>query len=263
VAIVCTVFLLAAAGRVDAQFRVQPALPPPEDFHIQIAAMLWTPTPELTIDTEQLEDLTGSGVDFVKDFNIVNQRFTEWRIELKPGRKHKIRVSHVPVEYNASTILTKTITYKGRTFPATAPATTDIKWDLWRFGYEYDFALSPYGLAGFVTELKYNDVKGTITSTVGDAFAEQKAPVPTIGLILRGYVHKYVSVTGEFTGFKIPHVKNFDGRFWDFDLYATGSVTKYLGVQGGYRSVTAHYVVDDDTGDLKLKGPYFGGIVRF
>ena len=46
------------------------------------------------------------------------------------------------------------------------------------------------------------------------------------------------------------------------DLYATGSFTRNLAVQGGYRRITANYVVDDDTGDLKLKGMYFGGLVR-
>jgi len=34
-------------------------------------------------------------------------------------------------------------------------------------------------------------------------------------------------------------------------------------VQFGYRSVTAEYDSDTDTGDLKLKGPYIGALVRF
>ena len=49
----------------------------------------------------------------------------------------------------------------------------------------------------------------------------------------------------------------------DFDIYATLNFGKNVGVQGGYRSVVAEYLVDDDQGDLKLKGTYFGGVVRF
>jgi hypothetical protein len=34
-------------------------------------------------------------------------------------------------------------------------------------------------------------------------------------------------------------------------------------VQGGYRAVTVDYTIEDDIGDLKLKGPYVGAVVRF
>lgn len=226
--------------------------------------MLWTPTPELTIDTEQVNNLAGTtAVDFVQEFNIQNVRFKEFRSVLKPSRKHEIRVSHVPAEYTAASTLHRTITYKGVTFPVTLPATAHLKWDLWRFGYQYNFVTTQHALAGFITEVKYNHVTGDITSSIGSASADQTAPVPTIGLLVRGYVQKYVSLTGEFSGLKVPHVKSFDGRFWELDLYATGSITKYIGVQGGYHSVQAHYVVDTEAGDLLLKGPYFGGMVRF
>ena len=32
---------------------------------------------------------------------------------------------------------------------------------------------------------------------------------------------------------------------------------------GRYRSVVVDYVVDEDTGHLKMKGLYFGAVVRF
>jgi len=34
-------------------------------------------------------------------------------------------------------------------------------------------------------------------------------------------------------------------------------------VQYGYRSLTVNYAIDADEGDLKLKGQYFGLLVRF
>ena len=51
--------------------------------------------------------------------------------------------------------------------------------------------------------------------------------------------------------------------FWDFDLYGTVNIGRHLGVQGGYRSIDAEYLVDQDVGQLNLKGPYLGGVVRF
>jgi len=37
----------------------------------------------------------------------------------------------------------------------------------------------------------------------------------------------------------------------------------HVGAQLGYRSLTSDYSVDEDEGDLKMKGLYFGGLVRF
>ena len=48
-----------------------------------------------------------------------------------------------------------------------------------------------------------------------------------------------------------------------FDLYGTINFGSHVGVQGGYRSLSADYLVDQDAGDLKMKGFYFGGLVRF
>jgi hypothetical protein len=81
-------------------------------------------------------------------------------------------------------------------------------------------------------------------------------------VIGRGYVAPAVSITGELTGLSITR-DEFEGKFFDFDLYGTVSFGRNVGVQGGYRSVVVDYIVDEDTGDLKMKGPYFGAVVRF
>ena len=39
--------------------------------------------------------------------------------------------------------------------------------------------------------------------------------------------------------------------------------TDHFGVQAGYRSLTVFYQIETDAGDLKMKGLYFGGAVRF
>jgi hypothetical protein len=83
-----------------------------------------------------------------------------------------------------------------------------------------------------------------------------------------------VSITAEFTGFTMPGFigsrisdslsgDDFDAKMYDFDLYGTVNFGPYVAAQGGYRSIVADYLVDDDAGDLKMKGMYFGGLVRF
>ena len=51
--------------------------------------------------------------------------------------------------------------------------------------------------------------------------------------------------------------------YFDFDLYGTVNFTNNVGAQGGYRSFDVIYKVENDNGDLQLKGLYFGGVVRF
>ena len=67
---------------------------------------------------------------------------------IKAGRKHKIRVSHVTFDYNEQALLERTISFGGVTFPITIPVAADLKWDLWRFGYEWDFVAGTAASSG-------------------------------------------------------------------------------------------------------------------
>jgi len=257
-----------------AQFR----LPDPasgERFHVELGLMFWSPTPEILVQTGALAPLGEAGVDFVSEFGIEKTRFNEFRGVIKAGRKHKIRVSHVRMEYSESTTLQRTIVFGGQTFPVSVAASADLSWRLWRFGYEWDFVARDRGLLGLVTELKYNQVSAALSAAgFGSELTEVNAPIPTIGLIARGYLHEDVSITAEFTGFKVPGFigerisdslsgDDFEAKMYDFDLYGTINFGSHAAVQGGYRSVTADYLVDEDAGDLKMKGYYFGGLLRF
>jgi hypothetical protein len=256
--------LLAAHG-AEAQFRA-PA-PSPEDFHTELGLMFFTPTPELTLTTG---DARVGTVDFVQEFAIGEDTFREFRAVVKAARKHKIRYARVAFEYDQPAVLTRSITFQNVTFPVTANATADIKWEVHRFGYEWDFVRASKGFVGLVTELKYNKVKATVSASGivnGQtqslaASVDQTAPAPTIGGIGRGYLGKYVSLTGEFTGLKIDR-DDFLAKFYDFDVYAAGHLGKNVGVQLGYRSITVDFLVDNDQGSMKMKGRYLGGFVRF
>jgi hypothetical protein len=149
------------------------------------------------------------------------------------------------------------------TYNVGIPTTAELTWTLMRLGYEYDFVSRPMGFAGVFTDVKFNKVNATLTaSPVGSATFERNVPVPTIGGIARGYATQFVSFTAEFTGLKVNH-DTFDAKFYDFDLYGTANFGRNVGAQFGYRSVTVDYTVDNDAGNMKLKGPYVGGLVRF
>ena len=264
---ICTcAFLLTfvGAGPAFAQFNAPTPPAPGEDYHVELGVIFWTPTPELAINSNDLGPI-GNEVDFVQEFGIEDKRFREFRATLKAGQKHKIRFHYLPIRYEQDAIIERQIVFGGRTFNVGLPATADVEWKLWRFGYEWDFISRSSGFLGLVTELKYNDVKAEIASPIGGEIGEAKAPVPAIGVIGRGYFSKNFSVTGEFTGFKLPDSisEEFEAEFWDFDVYATVNLGRNVGVQGGYRSLDVEYIAEEDLGRLKMKGLYFGGLVRF
>lgn len=227
----------------------------------ELGVVFWNPDPTIILQTASVTSVIDTGVDFVEEFGLESKTFIGFRFSV--GRNHKFRMSYVPVRYDADAILQRTVTFANRTFIVGAPAQTDVKWDLWTFGYEFDFVARERGFVGLVADLKYNKVDAFIDSPAltEPAAMEGTAPVPTIGGTARGYLTPSVSVTAELTGLKLTR-DEFEAKFFDFDLYGTVTFGP-VGVHAGFRSVTVDYLIDEDSGDLKLKGPYFGAVVKF
>ena len=239
-----------------------------QDHMAELGVRFWKPSPQLVLASGVFAGVGLSNVDFVQEFGLEDASFPEFRASI--GRGHKLRVSKVSFDYSADAAIQRTFVFQGYQFTAGVPASTDITWDLWTFGYEWDFISRRGGFLGLVTDLKYNKVVASIESPTHTSAvtANVKAPVPTVGLIGRAYLGTVASITTEFTGLSLRR-KDTDtaavaeGTFYDFDVYATINLGKHLGIQGGYRSVDVHYIVDDDSGDLKMQGPYVGGTLRF
>jgi hypothetical protein len=264
-----SVFFLAVglfAVPAHAQYGTRPISDPAtgEDYHVEISGFLWAPTPDIVITSEAL-GILGSQIDFVEDLGIEKSTFKQFRAVLRPGRQHKFRFEYTPIRYESSALLRRSIIFNGIEFPVAIPVNTDLNWRAYRFGYEYDFLYRDRGFLGLILEAKYTDVEATLSNVIDTEFVRARAPIPAIGLIGRVYPAANISITGEFSAFKLPDSINEDygAKFYDFDLYATVNFTDYVGAQGGYRSFNVFYRIDDDEGELNLKGLYFGGVLRF
>jgi hypothetical protein len=259
--------LLLAAWPASAQYQFQGLSDPAtgETYHVEIGGFLWSPTPTILIRSESL-GIIGSQIDYIEDFQIEDKTFRQLKVVLRPGRKHKFRFEYTPINYsNDNATLRRQIVFNGQRFDVALPVATDLKWKAYRFGYEWDFVYRDRGFVGFLLDVKYTDVQTSIANVlVGEEFVSAKAPIPAIGVIGRGYVLPNVSITAEFSMFKLPDVdENYKGNYYDFDLYGTVNFTDNFGAQVGYRSLVVFYLVDEDEGDLKMKGLYFGGVLRF
>ena len=129
----------------------------------------------------------------------------EFRSVVKAGRKHKFRVSHVTFDYNRDGAFTRDISFGGVTFPITVPVTADLNWDLWRFGYEYDFVAGDRGLLGTHHRAQAESPDGRLElhRTSVHRATDVTAPIINLGVIVRVYPHRIFSITAEYTGFKV------------------------------------------------------------
>lgn len=264
--------LLVAAAPAFAQYgaRLSSNTPSGETYHVEVAGELWDPTPNIVISSESL-GIPGTNVDFVNTLGIQKTLFKQLKVVLRPGKKQKFRFEYTPMTYTANQTVNASFVFNGQHFTVGLPVTTTLQWKAYRFGYEYDFLYHPRWFVGFVGEVKYTDIQATLSTSFGGVadteFTHAQAPIPAVGGIGRGYVTNYLSITGEFTFFKLPtqaaNSNSYGGSYYDFDLYGTVNFTKYVGAQVGYRSFDVNYQVKQDTGTMTLKGPYFGGVVRF
>lgn len=268
----CLIAGLSAAAPAEAQYGARRATSnraTGEDYHVELAGTIWSPTPDPIVISSESLGILGTNVDFVNTLGIEKTTFKQLKVVLRPATKHKFRFEYTPIEYDAQKVVTASFIFNGQRFDVGVPVTTNLQWKAYRFGYEWDFVYRNRGFAGLLLDLKYTDVQATLTAaTVGAAqFTSARAPIPAIGFIGRGYVAPNISITGEFSAFKLPekalNSEDYSGKYYDFDLYGTVNFNDHIGAQLGYRSIDVFYKVKFDTGTMTLKGPYFGGVVRF
>ena len=257
---------MLAAAPAYAQFGARLADPATgETYHVEIGGALFNPSPTLLITSEGL-GIPGDQIDFVEEFNLERNTFKQLKIVLRPATKHKLRYEFIPMSFESTANISRSVVFNGQRFNVTLPVLAELKWNAMRFSYEYDFIYKDRGFFGVVLDLKYTNVEAALTNAlIGREFARAQAPVPAVGGIGRVYVAPNVSITGEFTMFKLPESidEDYRARYYDFDLYGTVNFNHHVGAQVGFRSLTVFYKVETDTGDLKMKGLYFGGVVRF
>ena len=264
--VVCLALL--AALPAEAQYSVRRASnrATGENYRVEIGGYFWNPTPEIAIASESIRGILGDKIDFVDDLGIEKTRFTQLRVVLRPATKHKLRFEFTPVKYEQPAgTLRRDVVWNGLTYSVALPVATTLDWKAYRFTYEYDLIYRDRGFLGILLEAKYTDVRAELVNVINSEFVEARAPIPAVGVIGRVYVAPRVSITGEFSGFKLPESidEDYRAKYFDFDLYGTVNFNDHVGAQVGYRSFDVFYRVDNDEGELKLKGPYLGGVVRF
>jgi hypothetical protein len=267
--------LVCAAAPAGAQYRPlttggksaeSASAPNGEPYHVELAYNLWNPMPFFTVSSEGL-GIAGTTIDVQADLGFAQKQTYEVRLSLRPAKKHKFNFHYVPLAYQGKTTLRSEIIFNGIRFPVSASVDSELRWNTYRFGYEYDFVSKNWGYVGMLLEAKYTDAQFTLTSPLDNEYVRAQAPIPAIGFTGRAYISRWASITGEFTFFKLPEniqsLKDYQAHYFDYDIYGTVNFTNNFGAQAGYRTLDLRYSAKSDRGEAKLDGFYFGGVVRF
>jgi hypothetical protein len=266
---VLAIVVTAAPARAQfgSQFKPQPMNEPAsgERYHIEGSVGWWWPSADINISSSQF-NIAGTTIDFRNDLGLTDQRFPELSLVLRPAKSHKLRFQYIPIDYAQSGLPQRTIIFNGQRFDVALPVNSEVKWNAYRFGYEFDFLTRNNWFAGFIVEAKYTDLEASLASPLEGSpeFVHVQAPIPAIGGIGRYYIVPGVSITGELTAFKLPTVQDkYAGHFADVDIYGTVNWTNNIGTQIGYRSMDVGLLVKRDSGAMTLKGLYVAVVARY
>ncbi|GMR04821.1 MAG: hypothetical protein BMS9Abin23_0733 [Thermodesulfobacteriota bacterium] len=198
--------------------------------------------------------LGGTNVGFVNDLGIDNsENFAEGRITLELGN-HKIRYGYMPLSWSGTRTLSQDINFAGQTYSASSSVTTDIKLDLHRLAYEYDFIDLLNNRLGIIAELKYIDARVNLKDAALGLDEQQSIaiPIPTVGVSAQVGLPFLFNVGGEVTGMSLGS----KAYLVDAEAMVNFKPAPFVVIAGGYRYMKFHVEKGDDEIDFTLKGPF-------
>jgi len=234
-----------------------------EKYWIEFSATWWQPNLKGSVSSDRL-GVIGSQIDFAKDLDLGSARFTDFRLVLRPAKKHRFRFQYTPIAFTGDSVLSRDITFAGKVYPISLPVSSTLDWHVWRFGYEWDFFYRPRGFVGVVIQTGITQFDAGIDSIIGSAEASGTAPLVEFGLAGRVYPIRNLAVNmegtyGKLTDLEPDHVLT----SLALDFSATYNFTNYVGVSGGWRRTNTNLQIDSDRGDLTFSGFWLGGVVRY
>jgi hypothetical protein len=119
-------FLLSALAEMPAAAQTQ--LPPVgasqramgETYHVEFTGGLWYPSPAITFNVQSV-DVPGAPIDGVEDLGFKSSRFYDFRLVIRPAKKHKFLFNYLPIKYEGDTVLQRDIVFNGETYHVGIP----------------------------------------------------------------------------------------------------------------------------------------------
>ncbi len=196
--------------------------------------------------------LIGTTIDMDRDLGVdTDENFLEGRVTLQMG-KHRVRYAFVPLSWDGSKTITKTINFAGKTYSASTAVTTSLDVDYHRLGYEYDFIKVAGNRVGVIAEVKVFNIDASLKSATVSESESITVGFPTLGVGFELGLPMLFSIGGELTGITYGG----DAYFVDGEVGINLKPLPLVVLSGGYRYMKLYAETDDDRVELTLDGPF-------
>lgn len=212
-----------------------------------------------------VESGIGDKFDYKSDLGIGDQNFPEGRVYWHTGPNSKIRLSYTQAEFEGDRTVTRSIEFKGQAYSAGARVVSDLDVKYFALGWIWQFMnmvndkiklgtiVEAKGLSADVS-LKAPDLSPAI-----DQSEQLIGGLPTLGLALDISPIKEIDIFAEASGLGAGNL----GYFFDAEAGIKLSPIKYFSILAGYRFIRVKAEDSSNFANLDLKGPFFGGTLRF
>lgn len=208
-----------------------------DDYKLRITALWWGFKPIGSVGTSSIGDW-----DLQRDFDFQETSTFVGNLDWKFARKHHLLFEAIPVQIERGTVLNRTITFDGQTFPAGIETRARLNWNSFAIGYQYDFVRRHRGYLGIGTHVYILDPHASLTATVTipgrtetrTAAVNQLIGLPVVGPRWRFYPIPRtgrLAIDGYFEGMYFGQY----GDFWTGRAAAIFEVVKPLRLVGGYQ----------------------------
>jgi len=204
----------------------------------------------------------GSTLSFSRDFDFKNEAGFDLRYTYRTeDGKHKLLAEYSQTDWQRSTTLTRTFTFRGQTYVANANLNGNLKLRDFRGMYAYRWGnekvrFGPMLDMGVIkTSL---DITGTTNNGTRTADGSITKFAATVGYDLEYNATPKVNIFHDLGAIAFHHDRLF---------HTQGGVKVYLsrqfGFVGGYKFERYRWVNDDNFIRISAHGPFFGGVFRF
>jgi len=218
---------------------------------------------DLTAKAKIVSSSIGSDLDFKSDLGLEDENFPEIKLICHRGPNNKYELSYTQIGYSADKIVTRNIEFSGNTYTSGSRVTTDLDIKYLSFVWVWQFINLPQD------KLKFGTVAGVKALS---ADMELNAPslgisksdsiiggLPVIGAALDINPISMIGLFAEVSGLSAGSY----GYFLDAEAGVKLVPIRFVCLTGGYRLINMRADRDSDFAEIKFKGPFVGGVIRF
>lgn len=230
-----------------------------EALSLKLGYQLLSPSGHVAVENNGI----GSKVDLEGDLDLDNSSNMMAEAALSLG-DFKITAGYLPLSFQGNSVLTRTISFDGKTYRSDQRVASSLDLDILDVGATWYFLNkddTPSRLQlGVTVAAKITDATASLVdlSTQSTHSGSATVPIPTVGLRGRIALADFLGING-----KIGYLGYGDNHFLDADMQLEFSPLPLTGIFAGYRILDVAIDESDIYVDADFSGFYGGAFIRF